>query len=197
MPRSEGFAVMDVSTSVCDDPKFRRLQRESPEHVAVAFTAYIATCAESWKSGRRVSVETGWPAFLPYDPEAVASLIAVGLLDKRGYVSATAWRSWYEPARERRDKARDRWARYNASRGADTTPPPRGNDAATATSVPLRPSVPSEPSAPSVRTAARGMKDDGLKAPRTKEEALHALSEKFQRGELSELEYSRQRKEIA
>jgi hypothetical protein len=146
MPRSEGFAVMDVSTSVCDDPKFRRLQRESPEHVAVAFTAYIATCAESWKTGRRVSAEDGWPAFLPFDRAAIDALIRVGLLDSRGLVSSKAWRSWFDPARKRRDLARDRWSRYNAKRDADTASEPRGSDVGTATSVPLRPSAPSGPS---------------------------------------------------
>jgi hypothetical protein len=140
---------MDVSTSICDDPKFRRLAREYPDHVAVAFTAYVAVCAESWRAGRRVPQEEAWPAFLPFDEEAVLALYRVGLIDKRGCIVSKAWRSWYEPARERRDKARERWTRYNALRGADTTSLPRGSHADTATSV--RPSVPTVPSAASRR----------------------------------------------
>ena len=147
---------MDVSTSVCDDPKFRRLFREAPDLVAPGFAAYLATMAESWKAGRRVTVDDAWPAFQPYDQAVCDALIRVGLLDRRGLLSPKAWRSWYEPARKRRDQSRERWARYNAKRDADTTLPPRGNGADTATSVrSFRPSVPSEPSvspsAPSTR----------------------------------------------
>jgi hypothetical protein len=158
MPRSEGFAVMDVSTSVCDDPKFRRLHRENPELVAIGFTAYIATMAESWRTGRRVSIDVAWPAFLTFDKAVVDALIRVGLLDRRGLLSSKAWRSWFDPARKRRDQSRDRWARYNAKRDADTTPPPRGSDVSTATS---------DPSVPSVRSVPPVIpKDVGLDRPR-------------------------------
>lgn len=149
MSRAEGFAVMDVSTSICDEPKFRRLQRENPELLAAGFTAYLSVMAESWKAGRRVNIEDAWPSFLPFDRATADALIRVGLLDRRGLLSPKGWRGWFEPARERRDKARDRWARYNAKRDADTTPPPRGNDVATATSVPsVSPSVPPAPTDP-------------------------------------------------
>lgn len=143
MTRDDGFAIMDVSTSICDDPKFRRLTRENPEHVAVGFTVYVAVMAESWKDGKRVPVTDAWPGFLPFDEAVAASLIRVGLLDSKGRLSSNAWRTWFEPARVRRDKSRDRWARYNAKRDADTTSLPRGNHADTATSVPsVRPSGP-------------------------------------------------------
>jgi hypothetical protein len=170
MPRSEGFDVMDVSTSVCDDPKFRRLFRDAPELVAPAFAAYLATMAESWKAGRRVSVDDAWPAFLPFDQAVVDALIRVALLDRRGLLSPKGWRSWYEPARERREKSRDRWTRYNAKRDADTTLPPRGNGADTATSVPsVRPFLPSEPSvrpsAPSTRARGESTRSVAPKGP--------------------------------
>lgn len=167
MSRSEGFAVMDVSTSICDDPKFRRLQRESPEHVAVGFTAYIAVMAESWRSGQRVSIDDAWPGFIPFDQHAIDALIRVALLDKKGRPTVKAWASWFEPARERRTKSRDRWARYNASRNADAAPVPRGSDAATATSDPSVPSVPS-PSVPSGLSKSVGLSNprDGFDVPR-------------------------------
>lgn len=195
MPRDDGFAIMDVSTSICDDSKFRRLQRENPEHVAVGFTAYVATMADSWKAAKRVPIDDAWPAFLPFDGAVCDSLKRVGLLDSKGRVSPIAWRAWFEPARERRAKSRDRWTRYNAKRDADTTVVPRGSDADTATSVPsVRPSDPSGSSVPSPRATRE--KKNGLKTPQTREEALLALSDEFLAGHLTELEYSRQRKAL-
>jgi hypothetical protein len=145
MSRDEGFAVMDVSVDVANDPKVRKLFRHAPDHAPVAFMAYIATLGESWRSGRRVNVDDAWPSSLPFSRSAVDALVHVRLLDARGMVPAKSWRMWFDVARERRQKARDRWARYNAGRYADTTPPPRGSDADTATSVPpVRPSVPPE-----------------------------------------------------
>lgn len=135
---------MDVSTAIVHDPKFRRLQRFAPDHVGVAFTAYVAVMAESWKAGRRVNLDDAWPVFLPYHDGVAQALIHVGLLDARGFIPAKTWRGWFDPARERRQKTRDRWARYNANRTGNTASEPRGNDVSTATSV--RPS-----DSPSVR----------------------------------------------
>lgn len=191
MPRSTGFDVMDVSTSICDDPKFRLLAREFPDQVGTAFTAYIAICAESWRAGYRVPQEIAWPAFLPFQEEAALALYRCGLIDKGGRITRKAWQSWFEPARERRDKARARWTRYNASRDADTASVPRGNDAGTATSV--RPSVPTDPS---VRPPAARGKTNGLKAT-TKEDVLNGLSELFKAGRLTEDEYEKRRREIS
>lgn len=197
MPRAEGFAVMDVSTSVCDDPKFRRIHRQSPDLVAPAFTAYMAVMAESWKAGSRVAVEDAWPSLLPFDQAVVDALVIVGLLDKRGLLSPKAWRGWFDPARERRDKSRVRWTRYNAKRDADTTDLPRGSDADTATSVPtVRPSVPTEPSVPPVeraRAAKNGPKDRDDEVRRAREK----LSEDFRAGRISEMDYQRERKVLA
>lgn len=147
MSRSDGFAVMDVSTSIVHDPKFRQLHRERPDHVAPAFMAYVAVLGESWKAGRRVSVTEAWPAFLPFDPEVVASMVRVRLVERGGLPPRKAWDGWYRPAFERRVKSRDRWARYNAQRNADTASLPRGSDVSTASSVPSvpLPSVPSDP----------------------------------------------------
>lgn len=169
MSREDGFAVMDVSTDICNDPKFRRLQRESPAAVAVGVFAYFAIMGESWKAGRRVAAVDAWPALVPFDPAIVEAMVSAGLLDRRGLLPQKAWDSWYRPAAERRAKSRDRWARYNAKRDADTALPPRGNDAATATSAPSVPSVrPSDPSAPTEETrdlppppAERGRRSNG------------------------------------
>lgn len=163
MSREDGFAVMDVSTDIVNDPKFRRLHRQAPEHVAAAFMAYVAVLGESWKAGRRVPVVDAWPVLLPYDEAAIAAMIAAGLLDKRGQIPAKAWQGWFEPAHMRRKNTRERWRRANAIRIAESTgnsaptaPLPRGNSADTGAipSVPLRPSVPTV--RPSVRRAGEG-----------------------------------------
>lgn len=197
--RDDGFAIMDVSTSICDDPKFRRIARERPDLVGVAFTAYLATMAESWRIGRRVGIEDAWPAVLPYDAEAAALLIAVGLLDKRGVLSPKAWRGWFEPARNRRDKSRADWRKWQALHrqgqgGVSTDTDP---DKSIPSVPPVRPPGPTGSSVPPVNGAgARQEKDDGLKTQRTREQALAELSERFQRNELTELEYGRQRKAL-
>lgn len=165
MSREDGFAVMDVSTSVCDDPKWRRLAREHPEHVAVAFCAYVALMAESWRAGRRVNIGDSWPSILPLDigaADPIAALRDVGLIDKTFRIPVKTWAAWFGPAAERRRRNRDRWARYNAQRDADTARLPRGSDAGTATSV--------RPSVPSVRTSrpARTNGADGAQEGHTK-----------------------------
>jgi hypothetical protein len=159
MPRSEGFAVMDVSTDIVNDPKFRKLQRHAADAVGTAFTAYIALVAESWKAGRRVRLDDAWPAFLPFDVAAAESLEHAGLIDKSGLLPIKAWRSWFDPANERRRAARDSWNRSKAIRHDDAVPnaddlthtasKTRGIRAVTAApgpSVPVRsgPSVPDD-----------------------------------------------------
>lgn len=120
MGRIDGFAVMDVSTDIANDPKFRKLQRVAPDHAATAFTAYVALAAGSWKAGRRVTVDDSWPSFLTYSLAAIQALQHVELIDETGCVLLKTWRAWYEPARRRRDAARRRWAKANRKRSADT-----------------------------------------------------------------------------
>ena len=151
MSRQDGFAVMDVSTSILDDQKFRKLQRLHPEAVAAGVTGYLSVLAESWKAGRRVSIEDAWPAILAPEEATVAALKSVGLLDRRGFLPARPWTKWFEIASKRREAARARWDRYNAKRDAASTNDdvaqtslPRGNHVSTATSVPTVPSVSSK-----------------------------------------------------
>lgn len=142
--RDDGFAIMDVSTSICDDPKFRRIARERPDLVGTAFTAYMATMAESWRIGRRVGIEDAWPAVLPYSADAAEIMVAVGLLDKRGVLSPKAWRGWFEPARNRRDKSRADWRKWQADhrRSQGGVSPDTGPDKAKPSVPTVRPSVP-------------------------------------------------------
>lgn len=156
MSREDGFAVMDVSVDLANDPKVRKLWRHAPDHAGVAFLAYVSTMGESWKAGRRMSVDDAWPPFVPFSKPAVEALIHVGLLDQRGLVLAKTWRGWFDPANERRKKARDRWRRANDKRHSDAVEPstndsgdtsrlPRGTNADTASPVPSVPTVPSDP----------------------------------------------------
>lgn len=149
MSRDDGFSIMDVSVDLATDAKVKKLWRHAPDHAGAAFIAYVATMGESWKEGRRVTIDDSWPAFVPFDKAACAALVEVGLIDKSGKVTVKAWKSWYEIARDRRTKSRDRWARYNAQRDAVQTPVPRGSDAVTASSVP-----PVLPILPSSRSSA-------------------------------------------
>jgi hypothetical protein len=134
---------MDVSVDLATDAKVKKLWRHAPDHAGAAFIAYVATMGESWKEGRRVTIDDSWPAFVPFNKAAIEALVHVGLIDKAGRVSVKAWKGWFEVARDRRTKSRDRWARYNAQRDAVTTSLPRGTNADTASSVPpVLPSVP-------------------------------------------------------
>lgn len=177
MSRDDGFAVMDVSVAFVDDPKWRKLLRHAPAQLGPAFIAYTATMGESWKAGRRVSVDDAWPALIPYSEDAVAALRHVGLLDSGGHVQSRAWRGWFGPAKARRDSFRDRWARANEKRRAEAAQLPRGSDAVTASPVP---SVPSDPSVDSREIppppAKRGRRKDATN-PRAEGEAPRQTGE--------------------
>lgn len=192
--RDDGFAIMDVSTSICDDPKFRRIARERPELVGTVFTAYMATMAESWRGGRRVSIEDAWPAILPYSADAAAIMVAVGLLDRRGVLSPKAWRGWFEPARSRRDKSRADWRKWQQDhrRNKGGVNPDSDPDTSIPSVPTVRPSVPTEPSSrPSAR--ARG-KENGLTThTTTTDDAIRYLDAEYTAGRIDADEYHRQR----
>jgi hypothetical protein len=143
---------MDVSTSIHEDQKFKRLARRHPELIAPAFLAYVATVAESWLAGDRVPIIDAWPALLPFDRAVVAALKRFELLERDGRVACETWNVWFLPALERKQRARERWARANAKRhaalmadDAEAATLPRGSDAATGATVRTdRPSVPSD-----------------------------------------------------
>lgn len=149
--RDDGFAVMDVSVDIVNDPKIRKLYRHSPDHAGVGFLAYVAVMGESWKAGHRVTIEDAWPAVLPFDPAVVDALVRVKLIDAKGFVSMKAWKSWFTPAESRREAARERWRRANEKRtnpstidsavtADDTASSPRGSSDVTGAnhSVPFR-----------------------------------------------------------
>jgi hypothetical protein len=149
--RLEGFDIMDMSTSLLHDPKLRRLSREQPTVLAPAFMAYVATVAESWKAGDRVSVDDAWPSYLPYDEAAVTALVGVRLLDDGRRVPVKAWRGWFAPARKRRESARKRWSDWKA-RQSGKRPDLNGNAHGEQTSDQPLANVGPTGNRPSVRT---------------------------------------------
>jgi hypothetical protein len=139
---------MDVSTDIVNDPKFRRLHRQNPEHVLAGFLAYVAILGESWKAGRRVPIVDSWPVILPFDAAVIASMEAAELLDSKGLIPSKTWIGWFTPAQKRRKATRERWRRANEKRLAEsvnnsgsTALPPRGNHADTGAIPSVRPSV--------------------------------------------------------
>lgn len=145
--RDAGFTVMDVSVEIVNDQKVRRLYREQPALAGAAFVVYMATMGESWKAGRRIPAAEAWPSVLPFDAAVLAALKAAKLLDGRGLIAQSAWKSWFQVAHTRREAARERWRRSNQRRAdpstndsADAALEPRGSRAATVAirTVPLR-----------------------------------------------------------
>lgn len=160
----DGFATADVSVSLLDDDRVRKLARSVEEpRVETAIVVYLAVLLASWREGRRVAAEDAVPLWLPLERllDADEDLRSVGLLDRRSKIPARAWSKWYDPVEARRDRNRERWARYNASRTGGAAELPRGNGAATPPSVPFRsdPAVPSSPSRGSAKRT-RSKTDD-------------------------------------
>jgi hypothetical protein len=149
MSRPDGFNIMDVSTSIQDDPKFRRLARAHPDLWASALGLYVVLLAASWKAGDRVMLSDAWPLFLPIDPAVVAAL-SVELLDDEGRIPEDTWQGWYGPAQERREARRDsgRLGGRKSGAGRSEASLQRRSSAAPATLNPSdRPSTPSDRSA--------------------------------------------------
>lgn len=152
MSRDDGFAVMDVSTSWLLDDKFTRLARGYPRLLLWCVAGYAATKAASWRHGKRMKIVDSLPAWLHYDPDGVAALVSVKLLDRTGRIPAKPWREWFEKASRRRATSRERWTRANDRRRESSQSEhdlPRGNDAVTASTV--------RPSVPTVRPSVKGL----------------------------------------
>lgn len=156
MTRRDRLRIMDISTDIHDDPKFRRIQRRRPDHVAPAFLAYLALLGECWQERERLALdEDTWPITITYDPEVIATMIGVGLLTDDRKITESAWAEYVAPALARIAAERERWRRNKAdARGrdkagptpvrADTTRTPRGVPTESATAGPGR-AGPTEP----------------------------------------------------
>jgi hypothetical protein len=109
--------------------------------------AYTAVLCESWKAGRRVTIEDAWPSILPYDAAIVAALRAVTFIDRRGMIATHSWDGWFGPAYRRREAARAAGRDGNARRwGSDRVAIGSGSgaDPRSYPSVPSGPTVPSK-----------------------------------------------------
>ena len=167
MARDDGFAIADISTAYFDDAKVRRLWRLlEPDGPAMteALALHLATVLASWRDGKRVSASEAAPLYLPVRPAIVARLVEVGLLDRSERIPARSWRSYNDPAVERRE------ARRAAGRKGGEAKAKRSSSVAVAelkrrstrpADRPVRPSVPSDkPSSP------RSRSPEGDAAPR-------------------------------
>jgi hypothetical protein len=114
--RDDGFTIADISTTLHEDSKFKRLARRYPGMVATAFMAFTATLLDSWRDGERLVIEDAWPMLIPFDAAVVDALKEVELLDAEGRVEAASWAVWFEPAKRRRDAAREAGRKGNRLR---------------------------------------------------------------------------------
>jgi hypothetical protein len=113
---SQGFARMDVSTSIHGDPKFRLLSRRHPEQTAASLAACLILLAESWREGRRLSLDEAW-TLMPYDEAVPAAMADVGLIDDEGRIPEHVWAAWFGAAERRRELGREKQRRADAKRG--------------------------------------------------------------------------------
>lgn len=162
MSRGDGFDIADISSSIHEDVKFKRLARKYPALVATAFLAYVATLCESWRDGERVSIEDAWPvALVPYDPAVVEALVEFDLIHV-GLVERDSWEKWFGPAKRRRDVAREAGRKGNRLRwhpGDDDGGAPdrvgTPNPIAPRSGSDPRPVLPTGPTGPTVRSVSR------------------------------------------
>ena len=109
MSREDGFDVADVATGHLDDPKVKALWRAvapDQDRMSRALTLHLSVLLASWRQGQRVTVAEAVPVWLDPDAELVATLQAVGLLDRTGKLPARSWKGWFGPAWDRREKRR-------------------------------------------------------------------------------------------
>lgn len=166
-----------MDSSYLDDPKMRELwQRlKEPEMMARAVVLHAATVLASWRQGERVSVTQAAPLWLIVEPELIAELRAVRLIDKAGKIPAASWAEWFGPAFNRRETRRESgraggYAKAQRSPSDATATPERTHGDA----LPVRPSVPSVrsgPAGPSVLPTSRPREADasGTASPSAKE----------------------------
>jgi hypothetical protein len=118
----EGFSRMDISTSIHNDPKFKSLARLHPKLALPALAAYIVLLAESWREGRRLTLQEAW-SLVPFDHRVAQALEEALLVDVEGRVPDRAWEAHFGVAFERRQTGRERQRRADINRGrtkADT-----------------------------------------------------------------------------
>jgi hypothetical protein len=155
MPRDDGFAVADVSTSKHTDPKFRRMWRWLGDEAEMnaAAVLYEAVCLASWQQGEPVEADEAAPFWMTDTQKPMLILQKVGLLDDDGRIPDHAWQSWYLPAYERREQRRE------AGRlGGTNSRLKRPLSGASTTVNPSVPSVPSVTDRSSRRSSENGLK---------------------------------------
>lgn len=126
MSRDDGFSIADLDVGFLRDVKVRRLRLHLPEDdVAPTTLLYLALVLSSWEEGFRLSVMEADSPY-PATAERIAALQACELIDDEQKIPAHAWRGWFYPAWDRREKKRKGGAegnrrRWHADKGASHT----------------------------------------------------------------------------
>jgi len=117
MPRSQGFARGDLDAAFPLDDKFLALRgRVSVARYYEATGIYFHLAAACWREAERKTADKVGPDA----GEAVADLIAVGLLDADGSVTKRAFANTVGRAKRQRRAASDRQARNRAQKSRVT-----------------------------------------------------------------------------
>ena len=148
MSREEGFAIADIDVGLYSDPKVIALARRLRDPVkTMAYVGlYHAAVLESWAAAQRVSIVDAAPAFWLEPLDEVQQLLeAVGLVDADGRPIETAWRSWFTPAWQRREKRRAAGREGGLASGRSRAEATAEQSPSNAQATP-NPSVPSPPS---------------------------------------------------
>ncbi len=202
MSRDDGFPVADMDSAYFEDSKMRDLWQRlrDPDLMARAVVLHAATLLGSWRQGERITVAQATPLWMVSDVAVVDHLKAVKLLDRVGKIPAQSWIKWFGPAFGRREARREAGRSGGLASGKQRSSDASATlDVSSSVAEPVRPSVPSvhqsgptRPSSPTTRA-----KKNGQMTEEERWKALSELSARFQAGELDELDYQRQRKEIA
>lgn len=102
--RNDGFGWADIDTGYYSDTKVKALARRvrDPIRTAAWLDLHKSTIIESFRLGRRVTMDDAAPYFWTDLEEARADLIAVGLLDADSMLPAGAWDKWFTGPQERK-----------------------------------------------------------------------------------------------
>lgn len=197
MSRDEGFQVADISTSLLDDPKVRSLWRKLRDAGAMdgAMMVFLSVILESWRDGERASAGESAPMWRDDVEGSVRALSEVGLLDEAGRLPEMAWRSWFDPAFQRRERRRNsgslgghqKAANAGAASSTDMAQPDQLSSTAMAQpeqspsiALPVRPTV-----LPSVQPTDVSSLRDGAGAPQSDREWVAYVVEHDPKGRVS------------
>lgn len=110
---ADGWPWAKIATDLLSDGKIRRMHRRDPGGFDADLGVWLQIVVESWRIGSREIEDLG------LDPERLAVLRSVGLLDRKSRIPEAAWVKWTTQAREQREaiEARRALAREYGRKG--------------------------------------------------------------------------------